>query len=110
MTEFLSPTWFADKAIALPAGDAELTIQQRVTGGPNGDVAYVLRVWGDGVSVEPGTDPNADVTLSEDYETALAVHEGRLSAAAALAAGRVQVSGAVARLLEHSAALDNARS
>lgn len=109
MTQFLSPAWFAENATTRPPGEAELTIQQRVTGGPDGDVAFVLRVWDGAVSIEQGSDAHPDVTLTEDYETALAIHEGRLSPAAALAAGRVQVSGAVARLLEHSAALDNAR-
>ena len=72
-------------------------------------MAYVLRVWAGGVSVEPGTDADADVTVSEDYDTALAIHEGRLSAAAAVAAGRVHVSGAVARLLERADVVDGAR-
>jgi putative sterol carrier protein len=110
VSRFLSPDWFAENTAAPRAGEAELTIQQRVMGGPDGDVAFVLRVWDTGVSIEQGSDPQPDVTLTEDYETALAIHEGRLSPAAALAAGRVQVSGAVARLLEHSAALDNARA
>ena len=110
MSRFLSPAWFAENATTRPAGDAELTIQQRVLGSPEGDVAFVLRVWDTAVSIEQGSDAHPDVTLTEDYETALAIHEGRLSAAAAFAAGRVQVSGAVARLLEHIAALDNARA
>ena len=110
MTRFLSPAWFAEQAAAAPSTEVELTIQQHVTGGPDGDVAFVLRVWDEAVSIEQGSAAHPDVTLTEDYETALAIHEGRLSAAAALAAGRVQVSGAVARLLEHSAALDNARA
>jgi hypothetical protein len=110
VTRFLSPAWFDEKATPAPPPAVDLTIQQRVTGGPNGDVAYVLRVWDAGVSIEQGVAPDPDVTITETYDTALAVHEGRLSAAAALAAGRVQVSGAVARLLEHSAALDNARA
>ncbi len=109
MTRFLSPAWFAERTSPAPPGAPELTIQQRVTGGPDGDIAYVVRVWAESVSIEQGTDANPDVTLIEDYDTALAIHEGRLSAAAALAGGRVHVSGAVSRLLEHSAALEVAR-
>ena len=62
-----------------------------------------------GVSIEQGVAPDADVTITENFDTALAVHEGRLSAAAALAAGPCPGGGAAA-YCEHSAALDNARA
>ena len=110
MTPFLSPAWFADRAAAPPDPNAvELTIQQRVTDGPDGEVAYVLRLAGGSVIIEPGQAEYPDVTITETYETALAIHEGRLSPAAAVAAGQVRVGGAVNLLLEHGAALEASR-
>ncbi|HZN16568.1 MAG TPA: SCP2 sterol-binding domain-containing protein [Acidimicrobiales bacterium] len=110
MTAFLSPAWFAEQAAtSLPLGPPELTIEQRVVGGPDGDVVYGLRVWADAVAVEAGAATNPDVTITEDYDTALAVHEGRMSAAAALTAGRIRIGGNITRLLDHAAALEATR-
>ena len=108
MAEYLSDAWLAGLATA-PRPDpaaVRLTIQQRVTGGPAGDVAYVVRVTDDGVVLEAGNDPVADVTITEDWPTAIAIHEGALSAAEAMASGRIRVGGAVTRLLEHAALLE----
>jgi hypothetical protein len=110
VSEFLSPAWFADRAGPEPPADTvRLTIQQRVTGCPDGDVAYVLRVLDDAVHIAPGT-AAADVTITEDYATARAVHTGELTPAAAVAGGRVKISGAVSRLVEHAALLERAHA
>jgi len=107
---FLGPEWLehmrAATAAASPA--AALSVHQRVTGGPDGDVEYTLRLAGGRVAFEPGPagpGPGPAVELTADYETAVAISQGRLSPAAAFAAGRLRVDGAVASLVAHQEAL-----
>lgn len=90
----------AATAPAAPAAD--LRIRQRVTGGPGGDVDYVLALAGGEVRLE-ASGP-ADVELTTDYDTAAAISQGTLSPAAAFAAGRLRVAGAVSSLVAHQEA------
>ena len=85
---------------AAPA--TELRIRQRVIGGPDGDVEYVLALAGGEVRFE--TAGPADVELTADYDTAAAISQGLLSPAAAFAAGRLRVGGAVSSLVAHQEA------
>jgi putative sterol carrier protein len=112
VAEYLSDAWLAGLA-AIPRPDAaavRLTIQQRITGGPDGDIAYVVRVTDDDVALEAGSDAAADVTITEDWPTAIAIHNGTLSAAEAMASGRIRVGGSVTRLLEHATLLEAAHA
>jgi hypothetical protein len=106
---FLSPEWLetmsATTAPAAPA--ASISVRQRVTGGPDGDVVYVLRLAGGQARFEAGEAAGpADVELATDYETAAAISQGLLSPASAFAAGRLRVGGAVNALVTHQEALD----
>ena len=99
---FLSPEWL-DRMQTATAGaspGATLSIHQRVTGGPDGDVEYTLRVAGGRVTFEPGPGA-ADVELTLDYDTAAAISRGELSPAKAFAAGRLHVQGSVTSLVAH---------
>lgn len=103
---FLSLEWMAALASAatIDAPGPSLAIHQRVTGGPQGDVEYTLRLDHGAVRVEPG--PGwADVEIVEDYATAAAISQGRLSPAAAFAAGRLRVGGSIGLLVTHQEAL-----
>jgi hypothetical protein len=101
---FLSPEWLASMrtttAPATPATDVR--IRQRVTGWPDGDVAYVMALAGGEVHVE--SDGPSDVELTTDYDTAAAISQGLLTPAAAFAAGRLRVGGAVSSLVAHQEA------
>lgn len=100
---FLSPEWLAAAADAVraaaPGGTDGLTLQQVVTGGPDGDVAYRVRIGRDTVELLPGRGDEADVVFIEDWDTAAAIGEGRLSPQAAFVDGRVRVSGNVALVM-----------
>jgi putative sterol carrier protein len=87
----------AATAPATPGRD--LRVRQRVTGGPDGDVEYVLVLAGGDVGFE-SVGP-ADVELTTDYDTAAAISQGLLSPAAAFASGRLRVGGAVSSLVAH---------
>ncbi len=87
-------------ATASASTSATLRIGQRVTGGPDGDVEYTLRVGDGRVRFEPGAGP-ADVELVADYDTAAAISRGQLSPAQAFAGGRLHVEGSVTSLVAH---------
>lgn len=107
MSRYLSPEWLAEldqacrdgRRMPVPDAEAGFVIQQLVSDGPHGDVAYHLRIDHGAVSIHPGTAPEPTVTLSQDYETAAAVARGELSAQGAFMAGRVRVRGDLLRLV-----------
>lgn len=99
---FLSPEWLERMAASMPGSGPRpaLSIHQRVTGGPDGDVEYTLRLGPHGVSVEPGPG-EADIRVVQDYETAAAISRGEISPAAAFAVGRLKLGGRIGLLVEH---------
>ena len=104
---FLSPEWLEhmSTATADAAPAVVLSVHQRVTGGPDGDVEYTLRLAEGRVRFEPGpASVPADVGFTSDYDTAAAISQGRISPASAFAAGRLRVGGAVGSLVSHQAA------
>lgn len=118
LARFLTPEWFEElnRATACPVpGEGSITIQQVVTGGPQDEVAYVVRVSGGRLEVSPGRvgdvdAPHVDATISADYDTALALSRGELSARAALLAGRIKVRGDTNALLAGQAAMQAAQA
>jgi putative sterol carrier protein len=82
-----------------------LAVQQRVTGGPDGDVAYHVVLDDGTVSVRPGDADRPDVTFVQDHATAVAVATGELPAQTAFMTGRLRVAGDVQLLMERRDAL-----
>ncbi|HEX2041371.1 MAG TPA: SCP2 sterol-binding domain-containing protein [Acidimicrobiales bacterium] len=112
MARFLSPEWLAeveeaagrDERVRHAASTVDLTVRHVVRGGPEGDVAYSVRIGGSGVRVDPGG-TDGDVVLTQDYETAVAISRGALTPAAAFAAGRLKLGGRVDVLVRQGDAL-----
>jgi putative sterol carrier protein len=112
MAQYLSPEWIDELHVALSAdasvrkatADVALTVQQVVTGGPDGDVSWHVAVDHGAVTVRPGITEDADVTFRQDHDTALAVAGGELSAQAAFMIGKLTVTGDVGKLIEHQGA------
>ena len=108
MPSFLSPEWL-EQLTALAGGDdvgvAPTVVQQVVTGGPEGDVAFVLEVDRGRVRVRPGTDPRATVTLVESWETAVRLHRGQVTAREAFMSGLIRVRGDVRTVVDAAAGL-----
>jgi hypothetical protein len=108
VVRFLSPEWLAALGAAVAASDelrrastgVDLTVRQLVTGGPDGDVSWSLRVSDGTVAVGPGDD-GADVVVAQHYATAAAISTGALSPAAAFAAGRIRLGGRVGLQARH---------
>jgi hypothetical protein len=110
---FLSDEWIRELTLACAnaAGGAGSTagrfvIEPVVTGVPDrGEVRYRISFDADACAVEPVDGTAADVWLETDYVTAVALARGTANAQAALADGRLRVSGDVARLASHAATL-----
>jgi len=114
VAEFLSDEWIAalhaaalDAPPGNPTADGVLVVEPVVRGVPGrGEVRY--RVTCDTVVravTAPPDRTRPDVRIETDYPTAVALARGETNAQAALAAGKLRISGDVARLAAHAGAL-----
>jgi len=101
---FLSQEW-CDRQRELTAGlperpGATARVQVVVSGGPDGEVAY-LQVFDDGRLVECSLtrDDGADVTLNQTHADAVAIVTGEIDPSAAFMQGRVKVVGSMGSLM-----------
>lgn len=114
MVRFLSPEWIKTVVDALNDSDdvrqalkgVELVLQQVVTGAPEGDVSYWTRFEDGKVEGGLGEADSADVTITQDYETAAALSRAELNAQAAFMQGKLKVTGNMGKLLQNQSALD----
>lgn len=111
---FLSPAWFVavqealstSKDVAVATSGASLRLLQVVTGGPDGDVAYLLIVEDGSVRITPGPpDVTAQVTLAATWDTAVAIATGALAPHDAFTTGRLLVRGDIEVLRAQAPAL-----
>jgi putative sterol carrier protein len=79
---------------------ASARLQYVITDGPDGEIQYYWIVE-DGQLVENrlGLLADAEVTLTETYDDAMALQKGELDANAAFMQGKVKVTGDVAKLM-----------
>jgi putative sterol carrier protein len=110
MARFLSAEWLRDVDAAMAAqpaqaDDGKLVLQQVVIGGPDGDVTYAVDIDSGVARVRPGRAPDPDVTITEDYDTAAAIHRGELTLQDAFMTGQVRVAGNMATLIAGQSAL-----
>ena len=111
MLRFLSPEWLAALGAATAGSErlrqaaqgVDLTLRQVVLGGPEGDVAYTVRLAHGTATVNPADgEDGADLEMVQDYDTAAAISRGELTPASAFAAGRLKVGGSVGLLVRHN--------
>ena len=113
MAKFLSDEWSAQAIEALRASDdvrnatkdVDLTIQQVITGADGGEAKYWVHVSDGSVEGGLGDAPTPDVTITQDYETAVAITKGELNPQAAFMQGNLKVTGNMGKLLQHQTAL-----
>lgn len=109
MARFLSPEWFDEVARhnperpSAPTGGVypdRLVLCQVVQGTPDGDVRYhVVIDAGEAWISPPSADPGpADLTITTNWDTAVAIAQGNLPAQAALVEGRLRVKGNLAAI------------
>jgi putative sterol carrier protein len=115
MAKFLSQEWADEVLSALNASDdvksatkgVQLCIQQVVTGAPDGDTSYWTKFDDGSVSGSVGDASDADVTITQEYETAVAMAKGELNAQAAFMQGKLKVTGNMGKLLQHQGAMQS---
>ena len=84
---------------------------RQVVVGPNGsETRYSTWVDGGRVELSPGRLDDADVTITEDYDTAAALARGETTPQDAILAGKVRVSGDLGALLRGQAVLERMRT
>ena len=108
MPSFLSREWL-EQLTALAGGEHvgpdATVVQHLVTGGPDGDVAFVLEIEGSCVRARPGHDARALVTLTESWDTAARLHGGELTPRDAFLGGLIRVRGDVRQMVQAAAGL-----
>lgn len=113
MAAYLSAAWFeqvnqavrSDADLVGHLGGATFSVQQVVVDAPDGDVAYWLRLDDGAVTTGLGRVADPDVTITESYDTAVAVVRGELSAEAAFLAGHLRLAGDLRALAAHQGVL-----
>jgi len=113
VSKFLTEEWARDVTAALNGhegfknaiGAADLSIQFVTEGGPDGDVDYFLKSSGGTSDMAIGSLEDADVTVKQGYDTATAIATGDLNTQTAFMTGKLKVSGNLAKLMMHQAAI-----
>jgi putative sterol carrier protein len=114
MAKFLTEEWMDAVRDALQQSEdvqnavkgVDLTIQQVVTGVPDqGDAQYWTKFADGSIEGGLGEAPDADVTITQDYDTAASMNRGELNAQAAFMQGKLKVTGNMGKLLQHQGAM-----
>ena len=71
-----------------------------ISGAPQGDVRYWLRLADGGASTGLGDADDADVTISQSYETSAQVNKGELDGQKAFMQGKVKISGKMLKMMQ----------
>ncbi len=86
--------------------NVDLSVQFDVSGGPEGDVTYYLKVADGNAQTELGPLDDADVTVSSDHETSQAISKGELNVQMAFMTGKIKVGGNMAKIMMHQGVLN----
>ncbi len=112
MARYLSAEWLDDlngaaaqRSDPAPAGPARLSLQQVVTGGPDGEVRFWIRLDGGRVTAGLGEATSPDAVISQSYDTAVGVVRGDVRVQTALMSGEIRLAGNIATIVDHQEAL-----
>ena len=90
----------ADAAFSEAIAGVELGLQFVVMDHPvDGEVDYYFHIAGGSAELARGRLDNADVTVTNDYQTAVGISKGDLNTQMAFMTGRLKVAGNMAKLL-----------
>lgn len=115
MPTFLSDDHFSAAQAALDAdagfqnaiANVELGVQFEVSGGPNGDLTYFLDIVDGAARTAKGPLDDADVTVSSDYATSMAIAKGELNVQMAFMTGKIKVGGNMAKIMMHQGVIND---
>ena len=112
--KFLSTEWAqaATDALAAHAGlssaleGVDLTLQFEVVDSPHGaETSYYVKVTNGTAAIRMGAVRKADISVTTDYAVASAISKGELHVQTAFFAGKLKVSGNIAKLMLHQGVL-----
>jgi len=108
VAQYLSDQWFEEMQTAAAAFKGEPTdkrpvsLRETINGSPVGDVTYVMTLDGASIVIAHDNDTVADVTFTQSYDTAVALHKGELTTHDAFFAGQIRVAGHLNTLLDNA--------
>ena len=114
MAQFLTQDWLSELTETLNGHDGfkaaianvDLSLQFEVTDAPEGSESrYFISVGGGTAEAGAGDAEAPDVTITNNYETAVAVSKGELNTQMAFMTGKLKVSGNMAKLMMNQAML-----
>ena len=112
--KFLTKEWLEAVTAALEAHEGfkgaivgtELALQFEVPDAPEGTSGtYLIAVSGGSVQATAGPGASPDVTITNSYETAIAISKGELNTQMAFMTGKIKVAGNMTKLITNQAML-----
>jgi putative sterol carrier protein len=106
--KYLSQEWIDAYNTAVAGDDAvraamkgkSAVIQMVVAEAPEGQIRYWLRIGDGTVSTGLGDADNADVTISQSYDTSVKVNSGELDGQKAFTQGKVKIKGKMLKMMQ----------
>jgi putative sterol carrier protein len=106
--KFLTEEWAQAMTDALNSSESfqkaatgqQASIQQVVTDSPDGEVKYYFKLDGGTAEVSLGELADAEATISQNYETAVAIDRTELNAQNAFMQGKLKISGNMMKLMQ----------
>lgn len=112
MARFLTKEWLEALTATVNENDTfktaiasvDLTLQFETTDPPEGtEPVYHLAIKDGGLVAGAGGIEDADATIANDYETAIAISKGELNTQMAFMTGKMKVSGNMAKIMMNQA-------
>lgn len=111
--QFLSDEWVeelkqrlnASESFRENAGAAKATIQQVITGGPDGDRRYWIKIEDGRIDMGPGDLEHPDATITQDYDTAAGMARSEVSPVSAFMTGRLKINGSMMLIMQLQGAI-----
>ena len=110
--QFLSEAWTTELKSRLnatdsfrkAAGSTSATLQQVITGS-DGERRYWIRIQGGSIDMGQGEIQAPDATITQDYDTAVALARSELNPVTAFMSGKLRISGNMMLLMQLQGAI-----
>jgi putative sterol carrier protein len=109
--KYLSQEWADEFTARAAAGNTApykgktATLLNVVTGGPAGEVRYIIKFADGAASITMGDVENPEITMTQAYETSAAINKGELDGQRAFMQGKVKIGGKMVKMMSLRAAL-----
>jgi len=115
---YLSQDWIdayntamaGDEAVHAALKGKSAALQMVISGAPQGEVRYWLRLADGSASAGLGDIDGADVTISQSYETSAQVNKGELDGQKAFMQGKVKIAGKMLKMMQLRSPLEKVQA